>query len=85
MSFELKFILVTVSMILVDICWTMYMIKVNERKAFSAGVWGTMILIFGAFTTISYIGDYKLLIAAAIGSFIGTTGTVWYKNKTKDN
>ena len=84
MAFVIKFILVMFSMILADICWTMYFIEVDKRRPVPAGIWGSAIMIFGAFTTVHYVGDHRLLAAAIIGSFIGTAGTVYYKNK-KEN
>jgi hypothetical protein len=81
MSFELRFFLVLVSMTLVDICYTMYIIQVEKRKAISAGVWAAAILCFSGFVTINYVDNFKLLIAAIIGSFIGTAGTIWFKRK----
>ena len=84
MAFTIKFLLVMISMILADICWTMYFIEVDKRRPVPAGVWGSAIMIFGAITTVNYVGDHRLLIAAVIGSFIGTAGTVYYKNK-KEN
>ncbi len=84
MAFAIKFILVMFSMILADICWTMYFIEVDKRRPIPAGIWGSAIMIFGAITTVHYVGDHRLLIAAILGSFIGTAGTVYYKNK-KDN
>ena len=83
MQFEIKFILVMISMILADIAWTYYFIKVEERKSISAGVWASLILCFGAFTTINYVHDTRLFFAAVLGSFIGTYAAVEYK-KRKD-
>lgn len=68
-------------MIAADVCWTFYFIKVEERKAISAGIWSSLILLTSAFITVSYIEDRSLLPAALIGAFIGTAGTVWYKKK----
>ena len=84
MAFAIKFILVMISMILADICWTMYFIEVDKRRPVPAGIWGSSILLFGAFTTVHYVNDHRLLIAAVLGAFIGTAGTVYYKNK-KEN
>ena len=84
MAFVIKFILVMFSMILADVCWTMYFIEVSKRKPIASGIWGSAIMIFGAFTTVHYVGDHRLLIAAVIGSFIGTAGTVYYKNKREN-
>ena len=79
--YTLKFITVMCSMILADVCWTQYFIKVDERKSIAAGIWGSSIIIFGAITTVNYVGDHTLLIAAVLGSFIGTTATVEYKKR----
>ena len=81
MEFAIKFILVMLSMILADICWTMYFIEVNKRRPIPAGIWGSSILLFGAFTTVHYVNDHRLLVAAIIGAFLGTAGTVYFKNK----
>jgi hypothetical protein len=84
LTFAVKFVLVMLSMILADIAWTYYFIKVEERKSMSAGIWGSLILCFGAFTTINYIHDTRLFIAAVLGSFLGTFGAVEFK-KRKEN
>ena len=68
-------------MFLADICWTYYFIKIEERKSLAAGIWAALIYIFGAFTVTSYIEDKRLIIAAIIGSFLGTWATVEYKKR----
>jgi len=81
MEFAIKFILVMLSMVLADICWTMYFIEVDKRRPIPAGIWSSAILLFGAVTTVHYVNDHRLLVAAIIGAFIGTAGTVYFKNK----
>ena len=68
-------------MIIADICWTYYFIKVEERKAIAAGIWSSLITISGSFITTSYVEDKSLIVAAVIGVFIGTAGTVYFKKK----
>ena len=70
-----------VAMIIADICWTYYFIKVEERKALAAGIWSSLITISGSFITTSYVHDRSLVLAAVIGAFIGTAGTVYFKKK----
>lgn len=84
MTYALTFLSVMVSMILADICWTYYFIKISELKPVSAGFWGSAVLVFGAFTTMNYVEDKSLLVAAIIGSFIGTAGTVWNKKRMEN-
>lgn len=81
MSYVLAFLGVMVAMIIADICWTYYFIKVEERRAIAAGIWSSLITISGSFITTSYIEDKSLIIAAVIGAFIGTAGTVYFKKK----
>ena len=81
MEFYIKFITIMISMFLADICWTYYFIKIEERKSLAAGIWAALIYIFGAFTVTSYIEDKRLIIAAIIGSFLGTWATVEYKKR----
>jgi hypothetical protein len=82
MTYTLTFIGVMISMFLVDICWAKYFIYVSEKKPFQSAVWGCLIMIFGAFTTINYVEDRSLLIAAIIGGFAGTYTAV-YKEARK--
>jgi hypothetical protein len=84
MEYIIKFILVALAMVVADVCWTFYFIKVEERKVIASGVWSSLIIIASAFITTSYVEDRSLVPAAVIGAFIGTAGTVWYKKK-KEN
>jgi len=81
MSYILSFIGVMVAMIIADVCWTYYFIKVEERKAISAGIWSSLIIVASSFITTSYVQDRSLVLAAVIGAFIGTAGTVYFKKK----
>ena len=83
MEYIIKFILVALAMIVADVCWTYYFIKVEERKAIAAGIWSALIIVASSFITTSYVEDRSLVPAAVIGAFIGTAGTVWYKNRKK--
>ena len=81
MLYALKFGGVMLSMILADISWAYYFMKVEERKSYGAGMWASLIIIFGMFTTMSYVDDKSLSIAAIIGAFIGTYLAIELKKK----
>lgn len=83
MSYPIQFALVMLAMIIADICWTYYFIKVGENKAIAAGIWSAAIIVVSAFITTSYVENKSLVPAAVIGAFLGTAGTVWYKNRKK--
>lgn len=84
MVFAAKFILVMLAMIVADICWAMYFIEIDKRRVYAAGAWSAVIIIASAFITTSYVEDKSMVPAAALGAFIGTAGTVYYK-KRKEN
>lgn len=81
MTYLLQFLGVLVAMFLADICWAYYFIKIEERKSTAAGIWAVLIYMFGAFTVTSYMQDRTLIIAAMIGSFLGTYLTIEYKKR----
>lgn len=72
------------AMILADVCWTYYFIKVEERNSLAAGIWSSLIIVFGMFSVINYVDDRSLTLAAIIGAFIGTYIAVELK-KRKEN
>lgn len=84
MSYVLQFLGVLTAMFLADVCWAYYFIKIDERKSVAAGIWAVLIYMFGAFTVTSYMEDKTLIVAAMIGSFLGTYCTIEYKKK-KEN
>jgi len=81
MEYILKFIMVMVAMIITDVCWTVYFMKVEERKPIAAGLWSSAIMLAGAIVTTNYVEDRSLMLAAILGAFIGTAGTVEYKKR----
>lgn len=79
MEYAVKFLLVMLAMALTDVCWTYYFIKVNERRSMQAGFWAILLFFSGAVVTTNYVEDSSMMVAAAIGSFVGTTLTIEYK------
>ena len=84
LPFYIKFILVMISVILADIAWAYYFIKIEERKSIYSGLWASVVILFSGMTTMGYMHDKRLFIAALIGSFIGTAGAVEYKKRKED-
>jgi hypothetical protein len=77
----MEYVLIFIATIIVDVAWTLYLIKVEERKVFQSGFWAVVIYLFGALIVLSYSNNHLLLIPAVLGSFIGTAGTVWFKKR----
>ena len=80
-EYLIKFFTVLIAMAAVDVCWTYYFIKIDERKELGAGIWAVILLLFSAFVTTNYVDDKSLIIAAALGSFLGTYYTIKHKKK----
>ena len=82
MTFITQFILVVFALILADICWTMYFTETARKHATKAGVWSALIMLSGSYATVSFVHDKRFIVAAMIGSFIGTYATIkWIKRK----
>jgi hypothetical protein len=82
--YAVKFLGVMFATILVDIAWTLYFIRIGERKSLASGFWAVVIVLLGAFSTITWVHDTSFLLAVVIGSFIGTAGSVEWQKKTDD-
>lgn len=81
MSYWTTFFFVSLVVCIADICWTMYMIETEKRRPWHAGIWSSLIMLAGAFTTVNYVNDKSFVIAAAIGAFIGTSGIIIWKKR----
>lgn len=78
-AYWLKFISVIFSVAICDVCWTFYFISIDGRKAINSAMWSSFIMLLGAFSVENYVHDGSFIIAAVIGAFIGTYGSVRYK------
>ncbi len=72
----IKSILVFFAVAIVDVFWTRYFQATAEKLPMQAGVYSSFIILFGAFTTASYIHNGILVIPATLGAFVGTYLTV---------
>jgi hypothetical protein len=77
----IKFLLIVLAMAVADVCWTLYFIDVEERRAHAASFWSAMIILVSAFTVTSYIENNIYITAAIIGAYLGTFGTIKWKQK----
>jgi hypothetical protein len=81
MDYTIKFLGVMIAMAITDVCWAYYFIKVDERRSLGASLWAVALFVCGATVTTNYVADKSLLIAAALGSFIGTYITIEHKKR----
>jgi hypothetical protein len=82
-KFIITAILVFLAVILSDIIWVFYIRRVNQGRALSAAVFGTIVWLFGAFIVVNYIEDKRQIIFAVLGSFIGTYLAVFYDSRKR--
>ena len=52
------------------------MLEVARGRALLAGTWSAAIIALTGLTIVSYVDDWRMLIAAIIGAFLGTSITV---------
>ncbi|MBX3618082.1 hypothetical protein [Nitrosomonas sp.] len=86
MDFEFSwvtFFLIMIAMALADVCWTLYFIDVEERRAHAAAFWSAMIILVTAFTVTNYVENKIYIAAAFLGAYVGTYGTIAWKKKVE--
>lgn len=72
MNFLLKFILVLAAMVIIDFCWAKYTAALASKARQAASLWSATIVGWSAFAVVNYAHDYRLIVAAVIGAYIGT-------------
>lgn len=72
MDFWIKFIAVFCAVTATDACWTLYIIRVAEKKALEASSWASIISLMTSFTVIAYTENHYFIIATVLGAFVGT-------------
>ena len=75
------FLLTMAAMAFADVCWTLYFIDVEARKAHAAAFWSAMIILVTAFTVTNYVENAIYITAAFIGAYLGTFGTIIWKKR----
>lgn len=76
LPFPLKFLLVFGFVSLSDVCWTRYFLAIQDRRAVAAGLWAASTATIAAVAIVEYTKDWRLIVAAVLGSFVGTSLTV---------
>lgn len=77
----LKIIIVFLGTFFTDVCWVLYLLRIQQRKALDASFWGMSIYLLGALVVTVYVDDKWYIIPAAIGSFVGTYVVLIFKKK----
>lgn len=67
-----KIVLVFILVALVNFLWANYISHVSRTNSLMAALYGTAISLFGNVATVIYISDNRMIIPAAIATFIGT-------------
>lgn len=80
----IKFILVFFAAIVVDWIWAEYIIYTSKKEAVKSAFFSSLIVLVGAFMTLSYLEDHRAIISMALGAFIGTYISV-SRSKAKDS
>lgn len=55
-----------------DFVWTKYIGNIAGGSKLEAATWGAVVIVLGAYIVLSYVNDKRLIVAAALGAFIGT-------------
>lgn len=61
-----------------DATWVFYIRAIaNEQHWYAAGI-AVVLLVVGAYATVSYVEDKRMIVPAAVGAFVGTLLTSMY-------
>lgn len=75
----LKFFETIILMMVTEGSCTMYLIYTEKRNAIKSGLWCSATVLFTSLTIINYVEDKTMIIAAIIGSFLGSYIITKYK------
>lgn len=65
-------LIVFAALFVLDLVWAWYTTAVTARRRFVAGGHASLIFALGAFATISYFNDPRMIVPAMLGAFCGT-------------
>ncbi len=83
MEFSLEtFLFIMIIMAFANMCGTLYFCNVEKKKAHTAAFWSAMLILINAFAIIHYVENSIYIVAAFIGTYIGTFGTLKWGQKT---
>jgi hypothetical protein len=83
MNQAVMFFLVMCAMIVVDWCWAKYMKAAADKNAVWAAFWSASLIVISAFSVTQYIENHTMVLAAAIGAWIGTFYAVKHGEEKK--
>ena len=63
---------VLVAMAVSEFIWARYISNISDGNALIAASWGSVVIALGAFITLSYVDDKRMILPATIGAFLGT-------------
>lgn len=67
--------------LIVDVFWTRYTLATTRRDSLAAGIWSAAIVLGGTMGTQIWLANHWVVVASALGAFVGTVGAVrWGKN-----
>lgn len=65
-------IIVAISTFVLGVLYSVYIKALSENKMLRAALFGELVVLCGAVTTVNYVENHWYLIPAIIGGFLGT-------------
>lgn len=72
-------LVVFVAMVVVDFMWARYLVTATAGKAMQSALWSIGIVLSNGLVVIEYTTSHWMILAAAVGSFVGTYVSVRFK------
>ncbi len=80
-----KFVLIGIVMAFANMCNTLYFRNVAKKNAHAAAFWSAMLILVNAITIIHYVEDQAYILAALLGTYMGTFLTLKWEQIKKKN
>lgn len=86
MEFSLvKFVLIGIVMAFANMSGTLYFRNVAKKKAHAAAFWSAMLILVNAIAIVNYVENHAYILAAIVGTYVGTFLTLKWEQTKKEN
>lgn len=76
-----KAVSVFVTAFILDIAWALYIRRTASGKAMASAFFASLLMVLGAYNTMSYVNEPWLIAPIVAGAFIGTYLVVRYEHR----
>ncbi len=77
----LSWITTFLAVFVADVCWTYWGRRIKDGAPHVAANWAAILFLTSGYATISFVGNFWLLIPATAGAWLGTRFAIWWDER----